>query len=318
MAFDVVCIGSALLDVYLKSDKFVKVVSGVFSGGVALNEEFGGKTEVQEMTLTSGGGGTNTAVSFARKGLSTALIAEMGTDLVAATIKEELTREAVDTSFLVEEADEVTGLSSILVGADGSRSVAVYRGASGLLTKEDMPWDRLQPKWFYLSSLGGEMALLEGLIGHAKTFGFKIALNPGIKEIERLGEWGGVSLFDGITVLLVNREEAAKLSDLNFLDDSIWLSDQTIPGPEYVVITDGRRGGKVVHQGQSYFYDILPVPTVEETGAGDAFGSAFVAALIKDRPVIEAIDWGKRQAASVVQFMGAKKGLLTLDQLTST
>ena len=315
MAFDVVCVGSALLDIYLKSDKFVKIPSGEFQDGVALCEEFGGKTEVAEVEVCSGGGGTNVAVSFARKGLKTGLIAETGKDLVAATIKEELSREGVDPSFLVEVEGEETGISSIMVATDGGRSVAVYRGASKMLTKEDIRWDELRPEWLYISSLGGEMALLEGLIGHAKAYGIKVAVNPGKAEIERIGEWGGMKLFAGVEVLLVNREEATRLTGVDFEDGEVWKSEHCLMGPRTCVITVGKQGGKVCHEGRCYFYEALQVETVEETGAGDGFGSGLVAALMKGEDIETAIWWGKKQAASVVSYMGAKRGLLSLEEL---
>jgi sugar/nucleoside kinase (ribokinase family) len=58
------------------------------------------------------------------------------------------------------------------------------------------------------------------------------------------------------------------------------------------------------------------VEAVEETGAGDAFGSGLVAALIQGKEIEEAIEWGKRQAAKVVQYMGAKRGLMTLEEIS--
>lgn len=317
MSFDVVCIGSALLDVYLKSDKFVKVPTGEFGGGVALCEEFGGKTEVQEVEVASGGGGTNNAVSFARKGFNTAIVAEMGTDLIAATILEEMRREGVDTGMMVQEPNEETGISSIMVSGDGGRSVAVYRGASRMLTKEDIEWDELRPEWLYISSLGGEMALMEGLIGHAKTYGIKVAVNPGKTEISQAGDWGGLNLFEGVEVIILNRQEASALSGLDFTNDEVWRGEHCFKGLRATVITNGRNGGRVCYEGKCVWYEADSVETIEETGAGDAFGSGFVAALMKGHGVEEAILWAKRQAASVVQNMGAKRGLLSLESIQS-
>lgn len=313
--FDVVCVGSALLDVYLKSDKFVKVASGEFEGRVALCEEYGGKTEVAEVEVASGGGGTNSAVSFARKGFRTALIAEMGTDLIAAAILEEMRREGVNTEMVIKEEDEETGIASIMVSGDGGRSVAVFRGASKMLTKEDIVWDKLRPDWLYISSLGGEMPLLEGLIGHAKTYGIKVAVNPGKAEIEGAEQWGGMELFEGIEVLLLNREEARQLSGVDLKNEEIWQGDKCEWGPKAVVITDGKRGGKVCSGGECVFYEAEPAETIEETGAGDAFGSGLVAALMKGYELERAIGWGKKQAARVVGYMGPKRGLMRLEEI---
>lgn len=315
--YDVICVGSALLDIYLKSDKFRQVKSGDYADGIALCEEFGGKTEVQELEVSSGGAGTNAAVSLARKGLKVALVAEVGKDLVAATIKEELLREGVDLTMLSEVEGEETGMSAILVTPDGGRSALIYRGASKMLTKTDINWEKLDAQWLYISSLGGEMVLLEGLIGHARTKGINVLVNPGMKEIEQLPLWGGVSLFNGVKVLMVNREEAGVILKVNLEDEAIWKSDWRINGPQFTVITDGKNGGRVSNGEEVWWYQPLIVPVVEETGAGDAFGSGLVAALIKGKDIHEAVEWGKRQAASVVSYMGAKKGLLTLDAIAS-
>lgn len=312
--YDIVCVGSALLDIYLKSEKFVRLPSGEFADGVALCSDWGGKTEIEEVAVTTGGGGTNVAVGMARKGFKAGLIAEMGMDLVAAAIKDELDREGVSLEFVVQEPDETTGLSSIMVGADGGRSANIFRGASGMLTKEDVRWDELRPGWIYVSSLGGEMALLEGLIGHAKAYGIKVALNPGMKEIVGIKNYESgimnIDTLEQVDVLILNREEAGVLSGLDYGSDKVWQNGDRWVGSGLVVATDGRNGGKVYERDRSWFYEIEPVEVVEETGAGDAFGGGLVAGLMRGMSVVEAVELGKRQAASVVQFMGPKEGLL--------
>lgn len=313
--FDVITIGTALLDIYMKSESFVKIPSGDYAGGAAMCVEFGGKTEAQDLEVTSGGAGTNNAVAYVRKGLKTAIVAELGRDLVAETIVAELRREGVETRFLVQERMEETGMSSIMVAGDGGRSVTVYRGAASMLEKQDIPWDELYPRWIHLSSLGANMEVYEGIIGHSKAKGIKIAVNPGKYEIAHTREWGGLSLFAGVDVLLVNREEAGMLTGIDFMDEKVWMSDVALTGPHIVVITDGKRGGKVSSEGRSWSYTSLEVETVEETGAGDAFGSGFVSALMMEKSIDTAIEWGRKQAANVVRFMGPKKGLLNLEQI---
>jgi ribokinase len=320
MKYDIICIGSALLDVFVKSNAFQKVANGSYADGVALCEEYGGKTEVEEMKVVSGGAGTNCAVSFARKGLKTALIAEIGRDLIASTIKQELVREDVDLMLMSEVDGEVTGMSVILVAPDGGRSALIYRGASKMLTKEDIRWDQIKAKWLYISALGGEVALLEGLLGHANTFGIQAAVNPGKPDIEKLNQLDKnerQKMLGWMSVLMVNREEAALLTGLSFEQEEVWRGDWWIEGPETVVVTDGRNGGVILTKGKKVWYEPKLVEVVEETGAGDAFGSGLVTALIHGKDLMEAVEWGKKQAASVVSHMGAKEGLLKMDEVIS-
>ena len=79
------------------------------------------------------------------------------------------------------------------------------------------------------------------------------------------------------------------------------------------LLLDGKRGASVVVNRRWLKMDGFPVTSIDDTGAGDAFGSGFVAALIHGKDVNEAIDWGRKQAANVVKFIGAKKGLMTAD-----
>jgi ribokinase len=109
---DVISIGSALIDIFIHSDQFTIHQD---QQNVLLCQDFGEKIEVESLTVHTGGGGSNTAVGFARMGFSTAIIAETGRDAFAQIVSSELEREQVDTSLLVREHKEQTGGSVILV-----------------------------------------------------------------------------------------------------------------------------------------------------------------------------------------------------------
>ena len=87
--------------------------------------------------------------------------------------------------------------------------------------------------------------------------------------------------------------------------------------PPITCITNGSNGGQIVTPTETISFHSKKTKVVEETGAGDAFGSGFVAALINKLPVETAIKWGTNQAASVIGFMGAKQGLLSFDQINT-
>ena len=58
-----------------------------------------------------------------------------------------------------------------------------------------------------------------------------------------------------------------------------------------------------------------PKPPFERTGAGDAFASTFVASLIKGNTIEGALQWAPINSMSVVQQVGAQKGLLSEEEL---
>jgi ribokinase len=88
-------------------------------------------------------------------------------------------------------------------------------------------------------------------------------------------------------------------------------------GPHVVVITDGPNGSYA-----SYDFKLVtipnypdPAPPLDRTGAGDAFASTIVAALAMGETMDTALTWAPINSMSVVQELGAQKGLLSLDKL---
>src|SRR3989344_8583912 len=100
---NVVCVGSATWDIFLKSDEF------------SVDHWREGKIEAQELVMTCGGGATNAAVSYARKGIEAAALVEMGKDVAADMIVTDLAKEGVDTSWVIQEEKETTAVSVGLV-----------------------------------------------------------------------------------------------------------------------------------------------------------------------------------------------------------
>jgi len=58
-----------------------------------------------------------------------------------------------------------------------------------------------------------------------------------------------------------------------------------------------------------------PAPPVDRTGAGDSFSSTFTTAIALGMTPAEALSWGPINSMSVVQHIGAQKGLLTREAL---
>lgn len=312
--YDVVSIGAATLDIFMRSDKFKVVQSADIPGGIAMCEVYGGKMEVEEVQIMSGGGATNTAVSFAKKDLKTAVVAEMGNDPQSLLIHKDLEEAQVDTRFLVQEQNETTAVSVVLIADDGGRSIMVYRGAAAMLGEGDMPLADIESRWIHISSLGGNMALLKQILELAKRKNMRVSFNPGLKEIgtkEKL-----IALLPMVEILFINRDEARELWGIDYSDDTLWKSSQPLPGARVTVITDGARGGKASIEGKVEFFEGRKVKKViDTTGAGDAFASGMVAGVLYGKTYTQSLQWGIANATAILSSVGAKKGLLTLGEI---
>jgi len=87
-------------------------------------------------------------------------------------------------------------------------------------------------------------------------------------------------------------------------------------GPKIVVITDGNNGSYVGDGKLFVRAGVLPVDAYERTGAGDAFGSGALSAIIKGKSFEEALTWGTVNSASVIGYMGAQRGLLRTEEIS--
>lgn len=309
-----VTIGAATLDIFMRSDKFRVVQSSDIPGWIAMCEVYGGKMEVEEVAILSGGGATNCAVSLAKKDLKTAVIAEMGNDPQALLVHRDLEEAQVDTRYLVQEQTETTAVSVVLIADDGGRSIMVHRGAAAMLTKHDVPFDDIEARWVHISSLGGSLELLKDILDWAKAKNIRVSFNPGTKELlhkEKL-----TALLPMVEILFLNRDEAKELWGIDYSDDKLWLSSQPLPGSRVTVITDGARGGRASIEGKVHFFAGEKVKkVVDTTGAGDAFASAMVAGVLYGKTYEQALTWGVKNATAILSYVGAKKGLLTLAEI---
>ncbi len=120
-------------------------------------------------------------------------------------------------------------------------------------------------------------------------------------------------LFAMCEVLIVNREEANGLVGGDIQDMKGMLSKLKATGAKLVVITDGRGGSYATFDGREVWFAGIPEqsPVVERTGCGDSYATAFIAALAQGKELSEAMIWGTMNATSVIQYIGAREGLLT-------
>lgn len=273
-----------------------------------LVQPHGQKIEVDSFQVYTGGGGSNTAVGFARLGFRTGIVCETGSDSWSKTIMDEFAAEGVDTALIIKEKKEQTGGSVILVAADGSRTVMVYRGAASMLDPADVPVAALsQANWIHLSSIAGQIDTLHTIFAVLAKHHRRWSWNPGRQEIQALVE-NKISLAEvPCELLIVNREEWQGLEPVQ-----AQLHQQV----KYIVITNGREGGQI-YQGGSvvHTYTVDPVTVVNETGAGDSFAAGFVAGMLWSSDLPTCVEYGKRNAANVIRHNGAKTGLLTKAQL---
>lgn len=310
--FDVIVIGSATRDVFLRAEGFELRKHPDSPTGVEQCFPYGSKIEIKEMVFTSGGGGTNAAVTFGRQGFKTACVGVLGEDMEGDEVLKELKAEKVDTKFFRRHGDDHTAYSTILVYPDGERTILSYKGEGQHFDANNMPVAKFEAKWLYVDSLGGHYDLFESLINHGVKNNIKIASNPGGKELAH-GLEKLKPLLERIDIFAVNSEEGASLVGTKTEEHHETLRRLAGVCGGIIILTDGHNGSRVLANDILYTAGVPDSPIIERTGAGDAFNSGFVAEYSRSGDIKKAIQLATANASSVVTKVGSKAGILKKD-----
>ena len=307
MKFDVITIGSAVRDVFLASNKFVSIKSSKSKSGAFECMELGSKIELEKIILTTGGGATNAAATFGSLKFKTACIAKIGDDAPGRDVLEDLQKFKVNTKLIKQVKGGQTAYSTLLTMMDGERTALVYRGVSKEFKSSDINWKALwKTKWIYLTSLGGNIALSKKIIQHAHAHKVKVAWNPGSSELKQ-GFEHFEKLLPKIEILNMNKEEAQLLTGEKSVKKMI---RKLAFGKTVRIITDGLKGSHILRDGHFVHVGTTGAKGISRTGAGDAFGSGFLAGYMKANDIKTAAKIGTLNAESVINSFGAKNGII--------
>ena len=307
--YDIITIGSATFDVFVRTNKAATRFA-LMKSEHDVCYPIGGKVLIDELHFDTGGAGTNTAVAFSRLGLRTAYLGKLGTDINSQHILSLLHKEKV--TFLGNTAHGMTGYSVILIGLEKDRTILAYKGINDDLKKTDIPFPELKTRWLYFGSmLGTSFKTLCTLAQFARKHHIPYAFNPST-YLARQGFKTLKPIIHGCHVLILNKEEAqlvAPQKNIKALLTTLQKHART------VVITQGKEGA-YSYDGKEYLY-IKPRKTtvIETTGAGDAFASGVVFGISQHKPLRHALSIGLAEAESVIQHIGAKNKLLTLTEI---
>jgi len=309
--YDIITFGSATQDVFMSSREMRVVEDEKFVTKKGLCVPLGSKMFMDDIFFAMGGCGTNAAVTFSRQGLKTTYLGLIGKDCSGQMVKDELTNQGVSLDLLKETNKWPTAYSVILSLPEVGRSILKKTGACHYIIEGDIPLDKVKTKWVYLGSLSGESyKIVEPIVNFAKENNIKVAANPvGDTQLTN-GLENLRSLLNKIDILILNQEEAARLTDLDFEKEKEifqkldkWVEGMVVmtKGPDGVVVSDGK---------DLYSAGIPKSGLVDRTGAGDAFGSGFVAGWIEKQDIAYAIQLGTANATACLQKLGAVNGLL--------
>ena len=312
---DFIAIGDIVTDVFIRLEQaHVNCVTGTNKCDLCIS--FADKVPFKfAEEVPAVGNCANAAVSAARLGMKSALIANLGDDRHGKECLEALAKNNVISDFVLTHPGAKTNYHYVL-WYDKDRTI--------LVKHEDYPQkmpDVGSPKWMYLTSLGDKSVdYHKDITAYIESHpDINVVFQPGTFQIN-MGVEGLMSIYKKTKIFFCNVEEAQKILKTEEKDLVTLLKKMRELGPQTVVITDGPNGAYAYSEDNAVFIPAYPdpKPAFERTGAGDAFASTFTVALALGKTVEEALKWASINSSSVVQYVGAQKGLLSRAALEET
>ena len=309
---DFLAIGDIALDAFIRL-KDAHVYCRIDSDACELCLRFGDKVPYESVTVVPAvGNGGNAAVSATRLGLNSAIVTHIGDDKHGEECIASLKKDKVATEYIEKEKGGNTNYHYVL-WYDIDRTILVKHTEFNYKLPE-LP----KISWIYLTSLANNtlpyhQEITEYLKNNPDV---KLAFQPGTFQI-KFGAEKLKDIYARTEIFFCNLEEAEKILGIQSKDVLRLSSGLAALGPKMVSISDGPNGAYFYFQNELWYIPMYPdiVPPLERTGAGDAFSSAFTAALALGLSPLEAFAWGPINAMSVVQEIGAQKGLLSREKL---
>ncbi len=311
--YNIVAIGDVVVDAFIKL-AVGEVTTNPETKEMTLSMPFGEKIPYEGLKVVAAvGNASNVAVGLARLGHKAAMLAAIGKDHYGQQILDHYAKEGVATE-LVRINEQLPTNYHFVLNYGAERTI--------LVKHEDFTYEPIasvgEVGWIYFSSIGQHALslhddLADYLEAHPNT---KLGFNPGTFQI-KLGAERLKRIYARTHVLFVNREEAQHILGVQDRDLKDEFEGLHKLGPKIIAITDGpdaayASDGKNMWKIAPY---PDPKPPVSRTGAGDAFATGFMAALMSGLSTDKALTWGPVESMSVVQAIGAQTNLLTRKQL---
>lgn len=304
---ELLSIGDASIDVFMTPTES-ETLCQINTKECFIAFSYGEKIPVKNLEFSVGGNAANNAVGTTRLGIKTGLVLTLGDDSVGNMIVEKLKAEGVDMTFAIQQPSTSSNYSTI-INYSGERTIFTYHAPRSYEFPVALP----ATPWVYLTSMGESFRPFYNHIVDwlRRNTSVKLAFNPGSWQM-KAGIEGIKDVLSLSHIIFVNREEAEKLTDLkdSHGKEKELLGKVMALGPKVVVITDGAEGSYIFDGTKTLKAGVLPVDAYERTGAGDAFGSGALSALIKGKSLEEALIWGTVNSASVIGYVGPQRGLI--------
>lgn len=275
-----------------------------------------------------GGSPANIMIGSAKLGLDVGMIANVSDDQHGRFITNYFEEVGVDTSQIhVDEHGHKTGLTFTEIKSPKESSILMYREevADLYLAPEHVDESYIKGSEYLLIS---GTALAQSPSREAVLKALLLAKKHGVKVIFELDyrpyNWANTEetsiylelIAEQADIVIGTRDEFDMVERYQSISDkeiSELLFEKT---PSLVVIKHGVQGSYAFDkEGNTYEGKAFKANVVKTFGAGDSYAAAFIYAIVKGKPVEEALKYGAASAAIVVSSHSSSEAMPTVEDI---
>ncbi|MCS4088895.1 adenosine kinase [Rhizobium sp. BK176] len=328
MAYDVVCIGNAIVDLISGVGEDFVANNGLDKGGMMLvdaAESARRRSLVSDVAMAPGGSAANTAACLASLGSRVAFVGKVGNDALGAFFRDGMREIGVDFLCEVDHEEVATANCLALVTPDGERTMSTFLGACTHLSVADIPEKAIAEAKLvfiegYLLDSPHSAAAVEEIFDIAISGGTTIAITLSDSRcVER-----NRTVFDRLTghwecgVVIANEKEIRALHEAENTSDALEKAGMF---QALTVVTLGSKGatsvkGDPTGRKPTETEKVAAEPVdeiVDLVGAGDAFAAGFLHGYVDGEYTRDALAIGAKCASVVIQGQGARPSVKLSD-----
>ena len=286
----IIVIGSSNTDMVIKSKKLPAPGETILGGTFLMNP---------------GGKGANQAVAAARLGGNVTFVTKTGNDIFGTDALQILNNEGINTSYIIKDAKNPSGVALINVDETGENSIVVAPGSNASLSAYDINDEVFETNSddLFLMQLEIPLGTVEFVAQKAVSKGNRVILNPA--PARQLSD----DLLNCLYLITPNETEAELLTGIE-VHDVVTAEKAAFKlrnkGVRNVIITMGALGAYILSGTISKLVPVIPVKAIDTTAAGDVFNGALAVAISEGKDIEDAVTFANKAASISVTRMGAQ------------
>jgi len=253
--------------------------------------------------MATGGSASNTINGITRLGAAAGFVGKIGKDEVGEFFRKDMLNNGVVPHLLYSETP--SGQCTVLVSADGERTLCTFLGAACELDAKD-----LTPEMFVgfdIFHIEGYLVqnheLIRTAVKMAKEAGLQVSVDlASYNVVEENLDFLNEIIRDYIDIVFANEEEARAFTGKEPEQALIHIADHC----DIAVVKIGKEGSFIKSGSESVLVKPRLADCIDTTGAGDLYAAGFLYGLANGYSLDICGKIGSLVSGNVVEVLGAK------------